>query len=81
MNTIATPNAEIKALWPNIYTDIQKEVKEPVEQKESFEKRIRTILKKHLGTELIRTNPEYTKFFHEAIRFARSEERRVGKEC
>ena len=70
MNTIITPNAEIKALWPSIYKDIQEQVKEPVGVGEPFEKRVREILKKHLGTELIRTNPEYTKFFHDAIRFA-----------
>lgn len=70
MNTIITPNAEIKALWASIYTDIQKEVKEPIGVGDPFEKRIREILKKHLGTELIRTNPEYKKFFHDAIRFA-----------
>jgi hypothetical protein len=70
MNTISISNAEIKVLWPTIYEDIQREVKEPVGAGEPFEKRVREILKKHLGTELIRTNSEYTKFFHDALRFA-----------
>lgn len=70
MQDITTPNAEIKALWPKIYSDIKDEVKEPSNLEIPFEKRVREILKKHLGTELIKTDAGYKKFFYDAIRFA-----------
>lgn len=63
------PNKEVEKLWPEIYKDIQSEVKDP-QVEIPFEKRIREILKKHLGTELIKTDEGYKKFFHSAIRFA-----------
>lgn len=63
-------NAEIKKLWPSIYADIKSEVKEPSDLTLSLEKRVREVLKKHLGTELIKTDHEYKKFFYDAIRFA-----------
>lgn len=67
---ITLPNAEIKSLWSGIYKDIRSEVDEPDTLDVPLEKRIREVLKKHLGTELIKTDPEYKKFFYDAIRFA-----------
>lgn len=67
---ITLPNKEIKNLWPEIYKDITSEIKEPSDLINPLEKRVREILKKHLGTELIRTDPGYKKFFYDVIRFA-----------
>ncbi len=65
-------NKEIRNLWPKIYEDIMSEIKDPsgLPPFPPLETRVRTILKKHLGTELIRTDAEYQKFFKDAIRFA-----------
>ncbi len=62
-------NAEIKKLWPDIYTKIKDEIKEP-SNLEPFEKRIREILKSYLGTELIKTDSDYKKFFQDALKLA-----------
>ena len=71
MNTqVSFPNKEVENLWSGIYKDIQTEVKEPETLEIPFEKRIREVLKKHLGTELIRTDAGYKEFFYDVIRFA-----------
>ncbi|MDQ1281938.1 MAG: hypothetical protein QG630_289 [Patescibacteria group bacterium] len=64
------PNKEVKNLWPEIEKQIISEVKDPSISDIPFEKKVREILKKELGAELIRTDDGYKKFFYEAIRFA-----------
>jgi len=65
---IIFPNEEVQELWPKIYEDIRSKI--TGKPNASFQKEIREILKKYLGTELIRTDKVYQKFFHDVIRFA-----------
>ncbi len=65
---IIFPNAEVKKLWPEIYEAINKEVKEP--QEIPLEKRVRELLKEKLGSDLIRNDAGYKKFFYDVIRLA-----------
>lgn len=66
---ISVPDA-IKDSWTQIYSDIQAEVKQPIGLEEPFEKRVRSILKKHLGADRIRANDEYRQFFKDALKLA-----------
>ncbi len=69
-NEMVFPNKEVKNLWTNIYKEIKKAVDESADVPTPLEKRVREVLKKHLGTELIRTDAGYQKFFKDALRFA-----------
>lgn len=69
MQEITFPNSEVKKIWPEIYKDIKEQIKNS-DKNNPLEKGVREILKNHLGTELIKTDAGYKKFFYEVIRFA-----------
>jgi len=69
-NTIIEfPNQETRNIWPKMYGEIVKEVKEPT-TKEPFEERIRVILRNYLDMGLVKTDDKHRKFFKDVLRFA-----------